>query len=270
MTTRVRNLRKQVAQETLSHSETLPVPVTKLYNLAKAESSFESLYETKIMIVPFSVVDAIYEFSEDGKLGVLNFASAKNPGGGFIKGSMAQEEALCYSSNLYQSLKDSKMYDYNKDPNKWHKIPGRYHDLATYSSDVTFFRHPIDSDTEDGDPMLGLITDNVVQTDVISIPAPNLRFAKSKGVSVQVIQKTMKLRVHGLLTALAENGCETIILGAFGCGVFGNDPHFVSNCFLNELTDSFQGVFKRVIFAIPKSSRDKNYAIFCRVFRNEV
>ena len=81
------------------------------------------LKDISVEVVPVSTVDAVHsEYkrlkSEDRelevKVGVLNFASAKNPGGGFITGAMAQEEALCQASSLYLQLKDSKMYEYNR------------------------------------------------------------------------------------------------------------------------------------------------------------
>jgi uncharacterized protein (TIGR02452 family) len=57
---------------------------------------------------------------------------------------------------------------------------------------------------------------------------------------------------------------ETLILGAFGCGVFGQDATNAASIFKQYL-NSGQYNFKKVIFAIPKS-KDHNYDKFLKVF----
>ena len=56
--------------------------------------------EIQIFLAAKDSVSAIFDYYE-GKTAILNFASYKNPGGGFLSGSRAQEESLCHSSFLH-------------------------------------------------------------------------------------------------------------------------------------------------------------------------
>lgn len=184
-------------------------------------------------------VSAVFNHSE-GKTAVLNFASYKEPGGGFIYGSMAQEEALCHKSFLYNVLKE-----YDTSYYKWNRgqlCKGLYTDRALYTPSVLFFE-----------------SDNKIECDVITCAAPNYSVGRIYGtVSKEENSKALKQRIEFVLKIASLNHVETLILGAYGCGVFQQDPNEVANLFL-ELLDQYK--FKNVIFAIPNSSSD-NYKAF--------
>lgn len=182
---------------------------------------------------------------------ILNFASSLHPGGGFIKGSKAQEESLCYASNLYDILSQHKdFYEYN---NK-HKNYSLYTDGIIYVRNCLFF-----------------INNNIEveprYCNIITCAAPNRKQAKLKRVKDSVINITMERRIKQILEIAAYNKTECLILGAFGCGVFGNDPNLVAKLFKQYLVDYNYGYyFKKVIFAM-NSSNDKNAIAFNKVFR---
>ncbi len=67
----------------------------------------ETHFETQFEVWKCSSLKAILQLAEEEdqeKLMCLNFASAKNPGGGFVSGAEAQEESLARTSGLYDSL----------------------------------------------------------------------------------------------------------------------------------------------------------------------
>ena len=179
----------------------------------------------------------------------LNFASYKNPGGMFLKGSSAQEECLCHDSYLYNVI--GKMYDYYAYNN--HNInKGLYTDRAIYTPSVAFIR---DSITK--------------YVDVITCAAPNnsLKY-RFNSFTAEENSKALKDRIK-FLRVLADQSpklynrheVNTIILGAWGCGVFRQDVREVIVGLAREFNNSH---FERVIFAIPD---DKTYNIALDCFQ---
>lgn len=170
------------------------------------------------------------------KVALLNFASAKNPGGGYKNGARAQEEDLCRCSSLYYALVDqSQYYVANRKCGT-----ALYTDHIIYTPDVTFFR-------EDGGYRL-LGANEVATVDVITAPAPNAGAARE--TPVQVVD-TLRRRAGYVLAVAAENGARNLVLGAWGCGVFRNDPETVADAFGTWLEDDrFRGAFDRVVFGI--------------------
>lgn len=165
-------------------------------------------------------------------IAVLNFASFKNPGGKFIEGSMAQEECLCHESFLYNVLKRLKSQFY--EPNMKRKNRGLYDDNLIYIPEVRFFK------------------ENTFVVDVITCAAPNKRAAqKYQGISDQEVRKAMISRIDHVLAAAFDQNVGTLILGAFGCGVFGNDIVEVSQIFSAFLSTKYYKLFDSVVFPIP-------------------
>ena len=184
---------------------------------------------------------------------VMNFANAHNPGGGFKLGANAQEEALCRCSTLYASIsseKASEMYHYNN--THFSKVESDY---MLLSEDVLVFRNAT----------LELLEEPFTVS-VITVPAPNRRgaalFASSK-----LIEETMIRRIKILLLIAADNGYKNLVLGAWGCGAFGNKPQNVAGYFKKVLIDEGYGYFfDEVRFAIYGSENGKNITEFRRVF----
>lgn len=205
-------------------------------------------FDQKIMVEDIDSVQAVFRYGYEGKVAVLNFADYKNPGGKFLEGSSAQEEMLCHSSFLYNVLSefDEDYYAFNRLTKNF----ALYTDHALYSPDVLF----IEGDAE-------------ICVDVITCAAPNKYTAKKYcDKSDFDCNYAMEDRIHFMLDIAKEEEVETLILGAWGCGVFGNDPEFVANAFKKELEKYYSDTFENIIFAIPGGM---NYMVFKMVFGGE-
>jgi len=180
--------------------------------------------QSKYVFANESTVTGVFNEHGQGRIASLNFASARKPGGGFLNGAVAQEEALCYSSTLYPSLLEfPSFYDKHQD--------GRYSDNLIYSPDVVFFR----------DEELNLCKPAI--SDVITIAAPNAGALNSSAGLEEIFLR----RIHKICDVAADNNVTSLILGAWGCGVFKNDPYMVAKCFATVLPKF--GI-KRVRFSI--------------------
>lgn len=158
------------------------------------------------------------------KVGVLNFASFKNPGGMFLEGSVAQEESICHNTNLYDILSNDKLIKEFYEPNKKELNLGLYSDNAIFTDNVILFdescRKPV-----------GNIS-------VITCAAPNAGTVKRyQKASEDEITFAMKKRIHLIINIALLHNIDVLILGAFGCGVFRNDPETVSELFTKEITN---------------------------------
>ena len=170
---------------------------------------------------------------------VHNFASYKNPGGMYIEGSSAQEESLCSVSNLYNILREQNMYyAYNRK----HLNRGLYTNRALYSPDVLF---------------MGEGGDYNFFTRVLTCAAPNRSLIRYGRFTEEENDEALESRIEYIANALEYIGCKDFITGAFGCGVFRQDPYKVAYFFNKFLFE--HPTLERVYFVIPKG---KNYDIF--------
>jgi uncharacterized protein (TIGR02452 family) len=168
----------------------------------------------------------------------LNFANGIHPGGGFLNGARAQEEVLCRSSALYLTLVGDPMYECHAgrpqpDSTDW----------AIYSPDVPVFR------TDDGTVVeqpwpLSFVTSAAPYAPAIGQPA-----------SGDLLQK----RIVRVLGVAAAYGHRSLVLGAWGCGAFKNDPHRTAKDFRQALKDDFAGLFSRVVFAVTDWSPERRF-----------
>jgi len=205
----------------------------------------------KYEIVNESVVDTILRHGGDN-CGVLNFASAKNPGGGFLNGSLAQEEALAVSSDLYNSqLQSKELYDIN-----WKCRTMLYTHNMIYSRNVTFIRNG----------KMALLASPVL-ANVLTAPAVNAgAYYKNENGNKSTVLDMMEKRMRYILNVFAAKGDRTIILGAYGCGVFKNEAEDVANIFYQLLkNERMESCFERIVFAVYDSN-GQVYNIFNQRF----
>ncbi|MFC4102124.1 TIGR02452 family protein [Paenibacillus xanthanilyticus] len=175
------------------------------------------------------------------RVGVLNFASAKNPGGGFLNGAMAQEESLAASSGLYATqLRHEAYYRANR------SCPSMmYTDHAIYSPDVVFFR----------DERFSLL-ERPATASVLTLPAVNYGQVVLKGEDPETAERVMKDRMRLALAIFAHHGDRNLVLGAFGCGVFRNDPVKVAKWWRELLENEELGrFFADIRFAVLDTSK---------------
>eukprot|EP01095_Lingulamoeba_sp_RSL-Kostka_P007627 TRINITY_DN2448_c0_g1_i1.p1 TRINITY_DN2448_c0_g1~~TRINITY_DN2448_c0_g1_i1.p1 ORF type:complete len:394 (+),score=121.83 TRINITY_DN2448_c0_g1_i1:124-1182(+) len=185
-------------------------------------TTMEAAYEEADLVKPqegFEVVDKVEPLY---RVGMLNFASAKNPGGGFLKGSQAQEECLARSSALYNSIITQQTY-YSENKKDRTCL---YTNHMIYSPKVPFFKD------DNGNKLAKLYL-----LDVITAPAPNKGAARKKLDSNgdEYINQIFYERADRILRVAVSKKIDCLILGAFGCGVFRNDPNDVANIFFTLL-----------------------------------
>jgi uncharacterized protein (TIGR02452 family) len=176
---------------------------------------------------------------------LLNYASARNPSGGFITGAKAQEEDLARCSGLYPcQLTQPEYYDANRSQDSL-----LYTDHIIYSPKVPWFR------THSRE-----LLDDYFLASVITAPAPNAGQVLSRDSNaLPDIEKALRQRAGYVLAVAQDNGHRSLLLGAWGCGVFRNDAIIVADAFGQWLeSPRFHGCFDRVVFGIYDPSKTKD------------
>lgn len=238
---------------------------TELYSPNKLERTLEKaneiitdrIYATHIQIDNCTAMEAATRMQHLGsRLGCLNFASAKNPGGGFLGGSQAQEESLTRASTLYPTLMKyfSEMYEYNRSKNTY-----LYSDYMIYSPDVLFFR-------DDDDNLL----EQPYHMDIITSPAVNIgAMMKNKIEELNQAEEVMISRMDKILSIFVERGVTNLILGAWGCGVFRNNPNDIARYFAYFLKEEgkYSKCFENIFFAVYDRTKNlENISAFSKIW----
>lgn len=230
---------------------------TILYDFSKLPKLPKARFESpcQIQVTNETTFTAVQRSSSDSNnvIGCLNFASAKNPGGGFLGGSQAQEEALSRGSALVPCLETQFEGYYQR--NRDHKSP-LYLDLAIVSPAVPFFRDD-----------QGRLLSNFFPCTVITCPAPNAGVVLERDPDKdEQVYSTLVCRADMILHTAAIHRVDILILGAWGCGVFRNKPIRIAEIFGNLLRNKYERHFRRVVFAVfDTTKKAENYNAFSKI-----
>jgi len=201
-----------------------------------------------VIMEPMDTVSALIKhYSSDKALAVLNMASSRRKGGGVENGSIAQEECLFRCSNLFN-------------------IPDSFYPILQkefiYTRGASFVKN---SDYQIIIP---------IEADVITMPAINLNKTHQDNLqnqdSVENYENIMVEKIEKMFDVAAYHLCDNLILGAWGCGVFKNDPTVVAG-FFNKVIEKKRMLFDNIIFAVinDKNSVANNYEIFKNTIKTE-
>jgi uncharacterized protein (TIGR02452 family) len=194
--------------------------------------------------------------AEGYRVAILNFASATSPGGGWLAGARAQEESLARSSTLVHAIRDDAMYQ-----DRTHRTNPFYDDTVIVTPDVPFFRHHN-----------GQFLNTPWQGDVITSAAVMAKDVRSYMPDrVGEIAATMRQRTQKVFHIATTLDADILILGAWGCGAFGNDPDEIAQI----IYDTMQNVDMRRFVAIDFAVADlkdplENYSAFAERFEGMV
>jgi uncharacterized protein (TIGR02452 family) len=205
------------------------------------ESEFHGAQASVIEIRNETTLSAAKRQLEHGYRSVaLNFASATHPGGGFLMGAISQEEYLARSTCLYQCIWNHSMYEFNRINHS-----PFYTDYLLYSPDVSVFRDD-----------RGALLEEPYNVSIITAPAVNTRFVQEE--QLDQVAPAMWTRILRVLAVGMLNGHDAIVLGAWGCGAFGNEPRMIASLFHKALFENFDGAYQHVVFAIMDRSPEKS------------
>jgi uncharacterized protein (TIGR02452 family) len=219
----------------------LTSPNTVKYSKPELKREEDFFKPKNIKVINHDCVNTAKILEWTGKTCILNMASAKQRGGGVERGAMAQEEELCRRSNLWYAL-----------------LPEYYPVGETdfiYSKNIKFFK----------DSEYNLI--NRFKCDVITVAAPNLRNLIFEELDEDWYFDIITEKIKQILLMPLQNKCENLVLSAFGCGVFRNDPLFISKMFEAGILENSLP-YKNIVFAITgKKDNNENFETFYKTFK---
>ena len=201
---------------------------------------------TRISVVNTTALAAARAMALRGTVPVvLNFASGTHPGGGFLAGARAQEESLARSSALYACIAGREMYAHHGLAND-----SAYTSWMIWSPEVPVFR----------DDETGELLEAPYACAFLTAAAPNaaIVLARSHERAVEV-ERAMRERVTRSLAIIALHGHADLVLGAWGCGAYGNDPEIVADAYARELGGTFRGAFRQIVFAVLDESEERRF-----------
>ena len=220
------------------HSETIKYDYQRfVFDKEKSmiEINGDKNRDGNVTVIGIDTIGALQRFK--GELNcLLNMASAKRPGGGVSWGSKAQEEGLFRCSNLSFSIS-----------------PEEYplsHSEGLYTYNAVFLKDFHYNDI------------NPVRSDVITIAAINLN---KEQLPIAGYENITENKIRMMIKLAARRSVDNLILGAWGSGVYKNDPTFIAGLFKKILIgEEYAKCFNNVVFAVinDENSVANNYQIY--------
>ncbi|MCR5795044.1 MAG: TIGR02452 family protein [Solobacterium sp.] len=225
----------------------------------------EPVREGKISLLGTRTFETAVKLSKEfpgSRITALNFASAVRPGGGVETGAEAQEECLCRCSTLFPLLKRDTLYRVYYDVNR-KRNDFRYTDALIYTPDVVICK------TDEDEPVR-VPESEFVKCSVITCAAPKLRNVPAGRCSSEELFRIHVKRAEHILHTAAHHDTDILILGAFGCGAFRNDPAVVAAAY-HEALRKYRGYFRQIVFAVfTREYETANYLAFKKEFEEEL
>jgi uncharacterized protein (TIGR02452 family) len=201
---------------------------------------------TEISVVDSGTFEAAQHYATNVippslKTSCLNFANAEHIGGGW-EAALDSPSLITQEENLFRRSNLPDLMFHNTDVQQFYPLTGV---KGVFCDKVYVYK----------DFKLRLCT--TFETSVITVPA--LVNPKTK----QEYQTSYR-KIERILDIAADNQIEYLILGAWGCGVFLNDPQVIAMQFRHALSlEKYKSLFTEVTFAIPNKN-SKNFQIFER------
>lgn len=224
----------QDTQKQVESPDFRTIAITLKKNMSQMGVPIPRNFVTEINIQNLDTVSAGNALSVAGKTALLNMASSTCPGGGVMNGAQAQEECLFRCSDLHVTVNE------------------QYYPLADneglYTTNAIFFK---DKDYNTVQPFVA---------DVITVAALNMN---RDSIGSIPYMEAMIPKIRLIFQLANENNVDNLVLGAWGCGVFKNDPRTMADMFIQELK-SYMGCFKQVVFAVinDQNSTGNNFEVF--------
>ncbi|MEU5598014.1 TIGR02452 family protein [Streptomyces sp. NPDC020298] len=252
MSARLRGIARETEEIVAAGSYRTPagreVALAAAIEAARAGTRLHGPDPVPVPVPAASAADTVFEVTGESSLeaarrlaepvAVLNFASARNPGGGYLGGAQAQEEALCRASALYTCLLRAPEY---YDHHRAHRDPF-YTDRVIHSPAVPVFRDD-----------RGRLLDEPYTAGFLTSPAPNAGVVRRTAPQrAAELPSALSARAERVLETAAAHRYRRLVLGAWGCGVFQNDPAQVAGAFRGLLGPGgrFAGTFEHIVFGI--------------------
>lgn len=197
--------------------------------------------QTETVVTTAFAPEALYREGR-GKVAVVDPASFTRPGGAYEDGAFGPEQILCSQSNLYQVLCAIKPLFHDK--NRDYRRGQLFTDRAAYLPDVAFSRE-------------GALR----KANVIAIAEPLRARALENNRSERECDHALAERVETILRIAAANECETLVVGAFGCGRLGFETQQVIELF-RTWVEAHPGSIGRIVFAVPRAYAEAFEAAF--------